>query len=189
MAEARIFISHSSHEHAFALCLAAKLRQPGLSPWIDSEEIISGDDILDELGRGLTTMDLLVLLASRHSLDSEWVNREVKLAQVREIEEKKALVLVYIVDETPPKALPWFLRHRNAARIPSNDDGAERIVSDIRRSLARRQSRGQPQSEIAGFKPSPEVERLIRGVSIGNWDAAHRSALSIHCIDSTIRIK
>jgi len=86
----------------------------------------------------------------------------------------------HILYETPPKALPWFLRHRNAARISPNDDGAERIVSDIRRSLGRRQSRGQPQSEIAGFKPSPEVERLIRGVGVGNWDAAHRSALSIH---------
>jgi len=105
MAEARIFISHSSHDRAFALRIAAKLRQPGLSAWIDSEQIFTGDDILDELGRGLTTMDLLVLLASRHSLDSEWVNREVKHAQIREIEEKKALILVYILDETPPKGI------------------------------------------------------------------------------------
>ena len=180
MAEARIFISHSSHDKAFALRLAAKLKQPGISPWIDSEQIISGEDILDELGRGLATMDLLVLLASRHALESEWVNREVKFAQFREIEEKKALVLVYILDETSPKKLPWFLHHKNAARISSNDDGAELIVLDIRKSLARRQSPGQQQIEIAGFKPSPEVERLIRDVGIGDWDNAHRSALSIH---------
>src|SRR5260370_38295518 len=85
MAEEIVFISHSSQGQEFALCLAAKLKQPGLLPWIDSEQIIGGDDIFDELGRGLTTMDLLVLLASRHSLDSKWVDREIKLAQIREI--------------------------------------------------------------------------------------------------------
>src|SRR5260370_35074814 len=106
MAEARIFISHSSQDREFALCLAAKLKQPGLLPWIDSEQIIGGDDIFDELGRGLTTMDLLVLLASRHSLDSKLVDRESKLAQIREIEEKNAPVLVYMLDEPPEKAIP-----------------------------------------------------------------------------------
>ncbi len=87
----RIFVSHSSLDKEFANLVAARLRETDMEPWVDSENILVGDDILDSLGSGLKTMDLFVLIVSAASLSSSWVEREVKFAIWEEIK-KEALV-------------------------------------------------------------------------------------------------
>jgi hypothetical protein len=46
---------------------------------------------------------------------------EVKYAATREINEKRALILPFIIDGTPIDAVLWFLRHRNAPRAVQVD--------------------------------------------------------------------
>ena len=69
------------------------LRESQLAPWIDKECIHVGTDILDELGKGLTAMDLFVFIVSDAAIKSGWVQREIGYATYREITEKKALIL------------------------------------------------------------------------------------------------
>jgi hypothetical protein len=107
MTPARIFLSHSSEDKEFALRIATALRDPTMAPWIDSEQIITGDDIFDRLGHGLQSMDVLVFLISQASMKSEWVLLEVKHAVTRELTEKRALLLPFIIDGTEPTGLPW----------------------------------------------------------------------------------
>lgn len=92
----------------FAKILAARLREHDLDPWIDSERIMVGDNILDGISGGLTTMDLLVFIVSRASLRSSWVQRELEYANAQEIKRKEVLILPFIVDDTPADALPWY---------------------------------------------------------------------------------
>jgi TIR domain len=102
----RVFISHASADKRFALLVATALRNSAMSPWIDKEEVLVGDDVLEELGEGLGTMDLLVFIVSRKALQSAWVDRELKFAARREIEERKILILPFIIDGTPSNKLP-----------------------------------------------------------------------------------
>lgn len=76
--KSRAFISHSTTDKEFAKLVVEKLRGPDLASWIDHEQIIAGDDILDKIGEGLTTMDILIFLVSKESLESAWVDHEVK---------------------------------------------------------------------------------------------------------------
>jgi hypothetical protein len=73
---ARIFISHSSKDKAFAQIVVTALKQPNTEPWIDHENIIAGDDIFDRIGEALDTMDMFVLLISAHAINSGWIDTE-----------------------------------------------------------------------------------------------------------------
>lgn len=58
MKPSRVFVSHSSVDKEFADLVVARLRKADMGPWIDSENILVGDDILDSLGNGLRTIYL-----------------------------------------------------------------------------------------------------------------------------------
>ena len=138
MEPGRIFISHSSKDKEFANLVVAQLRSPDMAPWIDSEQIIAGDDIFEQLGQGLQLMDTLVFLISAASLRSEWVDLEVKYAVTREITERRVLVQPFIIDDSPISALPWFLSHRNVARVIADANGAIYIANAVQQALQRR---------------------------------------------------
>jgi hypothetical protein len=101
MEPSRIFMSHSSQDKEFANLVVSSLRSPEMAAWIDSEQIVTGDDIFDQLGRGLHSMDVLVFLISQASLKSEVVALEIKHAVWREVKEKRILILPFIIDDTP----------------------------------------------------------------------------------------
>jgi hypothetical protein len=75
MSGASIFISHSSTDKKFVISLVEELRESRLVPWIDKERIQVGADILDELGKGLTAMDLFILIVSGTAVKSGWVDK------------------------------------------------------------------------------------------------------------------
>jgi hypothetical protein len=180
MRSARIFVSHSHNDKAFAEMVVSGLRGPQLQPWIDSEQIFAGDDIFDKIGESLRVLDVLIFLISQYSLQSEWVALEVKYAVKRELDEKRALVLPFIIDETPVKTLPWFLAHRNVSRVSPNASGVERIVRAVYRALERRVSPIlEAKKDAEPFKPDPRVEALISDVGVGDWDAAYDAALRL----------
>ena len=178
MAKASVFISHSSNDKEFAIDVVARLRVPDLAPWIDKERIHVGADILDELGKGLTAMDLFVLILSNAAVESGWVKKEVAFAAYREIMEKKVLVMPFIIDQTKVTDLPWYIQNRNVATITPDHSGVEAIFDAVRRSLEQREA---PKDRTGGprFKPVPEVEALIKGREIGDWDAAEETALQV----------
>jgi hypothetical protein len=101
----RVFISHSSSDKSFAERVSTALRNSEINPWIDKEQVLVGDDVLEKLGQGLRTMDLLVFIVSKKALRSRWVDRELKFAARREIEEKAILILPFIIDSTPSSVL------------------------------------------------------------------------------------
>jgi len=179
--EFRVFISHSSHNNEFAHLLASRLRDPDVLPWIDTEQIYAGDDILDQLGEGLSRMDILVFLASEHSLASEWVDLEVKYAYIKELSEKRALILPFIIDNTHIRDIPWFLQHRNATRVSPDPSGVETIVKHVHHVLDRRNIPEFTRSDMAArFVRDSRIEELIANVGIGDWDAAYDAALQLH---------
>lgn len=180
MKPSRIFISHSSLDKAFVQSVVASLRTSDMSPWIDREQIITGDDIFDQLEDGLRSMDVLIFLISQSSLESGWVDREVKFAAEREIKEKRILIFPFIIDGTPIDALPWFLNHRHAPHIGQNRGGVEFILTSLRTALERRtkkDTKRMPQNDT--FKRSSQIDRILKNVNLGDWRAAGRAAIEI----------
>ena len=105
------FISYSHQDRAFARRLHDALQGRGIRCWLDEKQINPGDDIHDEIDRGIRLYDKVILCASRSALEqSWWVEKEIKKAfakeeRIRRDEKRKALALIplaldrYILDE------------------------------------------------------------------------------------------
>ena len=87
--EQHIFISHSSKNDVAVKKLRELLELEGFSTWVDSREL-SGGNILDEtLTEKIKTASSFMILLSIEALSSEWVQKELKLAQ-KVAKERKA---------------------------------------------------------------------------------------------------
>ncbi len=175
-----VFISHSSDDKEFAESVAQSLKIPDLSPWIDKEVLISGDDILDVIGEGLGRMDILLFLISKSSLESEWVSLELKYSKLREIQEKKILILPFIIDNTSRRSLPWFLQIRHVPRIQHDRSGIDTVLDTLKKALQPRQVLDRAPDEISeSTSTRPEIDRILEGISVGDWARADQAALVV----------
>ena len=76
-----IFISHSTQNDDIAKKLREFLESGNFSTWVDSRQL-TGGDILDEtITEKITTARMFITLLSLEALRSEWVQKELKLAQ------------------------------------------------------------------------------------------------------------
>src|SRR6266516_1764768 len=96
---ARVFISHSSTDKSLALLISKALREKEFSPWIDSEQIEAGENIIERIGDGLRTMDVLTVIASKASVSSRWVAEELSFALQRTIKDKQVVLLPFIIED------------------------------------------------------------------------------------------
>jgi len=104
-----IFLCHSSKDKFFVRELAAKLRDVGVRVWLDEAEIKIGDSLTQKIGQAIDEMDYFGVVLSRHSIASEWVQRELQVAMQRELKERRVIVLPLLLE---PVELPAFLRDK-----------------------------------------------------------------------------
>lgn len=77
---ASIFLSHSSKDADVARQLANDLKQQGHKVWLDEWEIHVGECIPTKIEQGIGAAGFLIVLLSRHAVESAWVEREWKAA-------------------------------------------------------------------------------------------------------------
>lgn len=78
------FISYSHADNKFAQKLFQSLQEQGVACWLDEKQIRAGDYIFEEIDRGVRLWDKVLLCASRTSLTSWWVDKEVTSAFAKE---------------------------------------------------------------------------------------------------------
>jgi hypothetical protein len=72
----RIFISYSSKDQQFVDQLYLQLNQSGYPAWLNTESIPKGDRWHDEMTKGLSETNLLILVVSEDAIASKWVREE-----------------------------------------------------------------------------------------------------------------
>jgi hypothetical protein len=91
-----VFLSHSHADRDAALTLQAALKKNSARVFLDQEQIFAGDNLPTRISSGIASCDVLLVLWSRNSAKSQWVQREIEVAKALS---KK--IVPYRLDSTP----------------------------------------------------------------------------------------
>ncbi|MCY4063587.1 MAG: toll/interleukin-1 receptor domain-containing protein [Chloroflexi bacterium] len=139
----KVFISHSNQDSDETLFIADSLRRAGIGAWVDYENIRGGADWLCEIQAGIQRCDAVVVVLSKSSAQSVWVERECLYAwQLR-----KPVFTALVADILIPLHLINIqycdLRHEPTA-------GMAKLVDSIHKALrAEREARPRAISSIS----------------------------------------
>lgn len=93
------FISYSEKDRPFAERLYADLRQKEVRCWFAPEDIKTGDEFRTRIDEAIHLQDRLLVILSKHSIKSSWVQDEVEAALEKEKKEKRLVLFPIRLDE------------------------------------------------------------------------------------------
>jgi hypothetical protein len=129
-----IFLCHSSVDKEFVERLGRDLRQLGLGVWLDKWRMDVGDSIVEKIEQGVGNSDYLGLVLSPAAVESPWVRKELDAAFMRELEERRVIVLPIL---HRPCKIPTLLRPKLYADFSvSYNRGLRSIVQRLAPDVA-----------------------------------------------------
>ena len=124
-----VFVSYSSQDRAVASRLAKELTELGYVVWLDAWEILVGHNIVDEVYKGITGAQFVVVLLSPDSCQSQWVRQEFTTALVSEIEARQVVVLPAKIGNCE---IPLPLRNKRYANFTESwEEGFRELATAI----------------------------------------------------------
>jgi formylglycine-generating enzyme required for sulfatase activity len=120
-----VFMSYSRRDDAVMRRIVAFLRGQGIKVWVDNEELIPGTPVWEkEIEIAVQSASAVVVVLSPDSKDSEWVRREISLADQYD---KRVFPLMVRGDEKT--SISIRLIGRQYVDIRSNEDAGLNYVS------------------------------------------------------------
>lgn len=124
-----IFISYSHEDKEFVDKFAMQLVQNNINVWLDRWELSLGDSIGDKIQDAADGASALLVVLSNASVASEWCKRELSAGLLRELEEKRVVVMPVLLEDCK---VPLFARGKFYADFRSNfDDGLKTVIDGI----------------------------------------------------------
>lgn len=126
-----IFISYSHQDSEFVDQLAAHLVAENIHVWIDRWELHVGDSLRGKIEGALGEASAVLFILSSHSVESDWCQRELSASLVRELEEKRVIVLPVLIEDCQ---IPLFLRDKMYADFRTDfDKGLQQVLESLAR--------------------------------------------------------
>ena len=152
-----VFISHSSRDKAVANRLAEGLQAQGYEVWLDTREVLVGDNIVDEVYAGIADSKFMVVLLSNASCESQWVTEEFTSARMTEIENRQVVILPAKIEECK---IPAPLNTKKYADFTKDwNFGFQEIVTAIKQH-PKRQLNSPPTLASASIPNPPNFSDL-----------------------------
>ena len=124
-----VFISYSHSDEQIVNKLAAHLVKHNANVWVDTWELNVGDSILNKVQDAIQESSALLVILSKASVESEWCKKELSAGLMRELDEKRVVVLPVIVEDCD---IPIFLREKMYADLRADFDvGLHKILDAI----------------------------------------------------------
>lgn len=93
------FISYSSKDQKFADRLYSDLQGRGIRCWFAPEDLQIGAKTRIKIDESIRIHDKLLVILSKHSIESEWVEKEVETAMEREQQQKRIVLFPIRLDD------------------------------------------------------------------------------------------
>ena len=94
-----VFISYSWDDSKFVDKLYDHLTREGVSVWLDRHDMVAGD-IQKQVHRAIRSKDVVVLVLSESSIESDWVENELDMAREKEKEESRDVLCPVALDDS-----------------------------------------------------------------------------------------
>jgi hypothetical protein len=145
------FISYSSRNQDFAERLYTDLQSKGVRCWYAPEDLKIGDRFRRRIDESIRMHDKLLLILSKDSVESQWVEKEVETAMERERQQGRDSVVLFPIkldDAVIDEKSGWAAdirrtRHLGDFRGWKNHDeyrkAFDRLLRDLRAESARRE--------------------------------------------------
>jgi hypothetical protein len=112
------FISYSNKDGEFAERLYTDLQSEGVRCWFAPEDLKIGDKFWHRIDESIRLHDKLLVVLSQHSVESQWVEREVVAAMEKEQKGKKLVLFPIALDESFKSTVaPWAADLRRQRHI------------------------------------------------------------------------
>ncbi len=103
------FISYATPDVEFAERLHTDLTHAGISCWFAPHDVQAGEKIHEQIENAIHHNDRLLLILSKHSMNSAWVSTEIAYARKKELQQKrKVLFPISLVPFSELKAWECF---------------------------------------------------------------------------------
>jgi TIR domain len=120
-----IFISYSHNDKAFVDRLATQLVRRNVNIWLDRWELSVGDSLLERIQEAVDGATALLVILSKASSASEWCKKELSAGLLRELEEKRIVVMPVMLEDCE---VPVFARGKLFADFRKDFDLGLRAV-------------------------------------------------------------
>ncbi|NOR68404.1 MAG: TIR domain-containing protein [Methylomarinum sp.] len=136
-----VFISYSHSDEEFVNLLAANLVKRNTHIWLDTWNLNVGDSLISKVQEAIEESSALLIILSKSSVESEWCKKELNSALMRELDEKKVIVLPVLLEDCK---VPLFLKEKMYADFKTSfDKGLSAIVDALAKINNYSQSRIQ----------------------------------------------
>jgi len=128
-----VFFSYAHSDRQSVKKVADGLRKHKVRVWIDQQELVAGDSLLNEIKYGLMQANALVFFASEASLQSEWVRHELEYFAANRLQDTKGPFIIPVLLQDVE--LPSFLRDVLYVDMRNGDwrDASHKIASAVKR--------------------------------------------------------
>jgi uncharacterized protein YjbI with pentapeptide repeats len=143
------FISYSNKDQEFAERLHADLRSKNVRCWFAPEDLKIGDRLRPSFDEAIRVHDKLMVLLSKNSVSSPWVEKEVETAFEKERREKRTVLFPIRLDDTVMETdQAWATdirrtRHIGDFRDWKNHDSYKKAFERLLRDL-KAEDKGKP---------------------------------------------
>jgi hypothetical protein len=110
------FLSYSSKDHGFSERLYADLQAKGVRCWFAPHDMRIGDKIRPRIDESIRLYDKLLLILSRDSVASQWVEHEVETAIGKELESIPNVLFPIRLDEAVMESKTGWASHIRLTR-------------------------------------------------------------------------
>jgi tetratricopeptide (TPR) repeat protein len=92
------FICHSSKDKEFVITLAESLSREHI--WVDIWDMDLGEDLVSRIEKGIEGASEFIIILSKNSVSSKWVNYELNMALTRWLEDENFRIVCVHIDES-----------------------------------------------------------------------------------------
>jgi TIR domain len=145
-----VFISYTHADRSIGEVLQQDLQAAGFRVWRDAPMVRPGCRVRAAVNEGLRHSAIVLVLISSRSLASEWVLNELDAAMMREIRERRTVVIPALIGQVSEELIP--------------DDLKGKLYLDLRHNFKKRYARVRDQLHAAiaaasrAASGSPEIE-------------------------------